>query len=62
MRFHIHIYKVSGKAEINVDADNPAEAKSIALSQRDDLEYGQSECNYIALEFDENDPSVLRSR
>ena len=53
--FHIHVYKVSGKAEVNVEADSEAEAKKIAadiIKENKDLPFGVSDCNHIILAFE----------
>lgn len=51
MKYHVHIYKVVEKAEINVEAKDEVEAQEKALAEKDKLKFSVSDCNYIAMEF-----------
>lgn len=50
-KYHVHIYEVNKKAEINIIAENATEAKEIALRFKDNLSYHGSDCKHIALDF-----------
>ena len=49
--YHIHIYKVLSKAEINIKAISPLVARRKALEKRGKLKFGKSDCGYLALDF-----------
>lgn len=49
--YHIHIYKILSKAELNIRADSPQDARRRALEKRDKLKFGKSDCRYLALDF-----------
>jgi len=51
MRFHVHVYKVHAKAEIEVEAQSEEEANTKALELKENIEYGEPDCHYIALAF-----------
>lgn len=48
--YHIHVYKIVGKAEINVIAEDEYEAKDIALRFKNNVKYKKSDCNYMAID------------
>ena len=50
--YHVHVYKVTKKAEITLLAKDEVEAKKMAFNERTKLEYGKSDCNYLALSFE----------
>ncbi len=50
--YHVHVYKVTKKAEITILADNEEEAKKEALNDRRKLQFLQSDCNYLALSWE----------
>jgi len=52
MRFHIHIYQVEKKAEININADDSETALRAALKEKETLSYQKSDCHFIAMEFE----------
>jgi len=49
--YHVHIYKVLSKAELDVEADSSQDARGRALKKKDRLEFGKSDCKYLALDF-----------
>lgn len=49
-KYHIHIYRIVAKAEINIIAEDVIMAKEIALKFKDRLDYGHSDCNYISID------------
>jgi len=56
VKYHIHIYRVVGMAECDVEADVPSKAKAQALkalkkTDRADRLFGKSDCKYIAVAF-----------
>jgi len=55
MRFHIHIYQVVKKAEININADDSEIALRTALKEKETLSYQESDCRFIAMEFENGD-------
>lgn len=55
-RYHIHIYKVVGKMEVDIEAKVPSEAKSNALKALKKIKnptplFGKSDCQYISMAF-----------
>lgn len=50
--YHIHVYKVTKKAEITILAKDEVEAQKEALDNRKKLNFGQSDCNYLAVSFE----------
>ena len=50
-KYHIHVYEVVKKADINIIAEDAIKAKEIALKFRNDLTYKDSDCEYIAIDF-----------
>ena len=52
--YHIHIYKVETKYEIDIEAKNEILAKEIALemAKNNKLKECEKDCNYIALDFE----------
>lgn len=52
MKYHIHVYKVSGKAELDVEAVDAVEARRKALEVRDKLGYSESDCSYVAVDVE----------
>jgi len=52
MKYHIHIYKVVGKTELDVFAENEIEAKQKALEvDKYNTLYNKSDCAKIVLAF-----------
>ena len=51
MKYHVHIYSVISKAEINIKAKNHKDAKKKALLKVKDLRYKKPDCEFIALSF-----------
>jgi len=49
--YHVHIYKVTSMAEIDIEVHSSLEAKIKALDKKGDLKYKKSDCKYIALDF-----------
>jgi len=54
VRVHVHIYKVIGKAEKDLDAENTDEASKVALrsAKAGELAFGESDCEYIAIPYE----------
>jgi len=51
---HVHVYRVTGKAELDIKANRKrAEAKALKMASADKLEFGESDCQYLALSFSE---------
>ena len=53
MKVHLHIYKVVAKTECDFEADTVTAAQVEALDQakRGQLDFGDSDCGYIASVF-----------
>jgi len=56
MKYHIHIYKVIGKMEIDMDAEVASIAKTKALKALKQIKnpsslFGEPDCQYIAMAF-----------
>ena len=51
MKYHCHIYRVTAKAEVDVDAETAEEARSKALATRTTVVFDTPDCTYIALDF-----------
>ena len=56
MKYHIHVYKVSSKAEIDIKAVVASKAMKKALAALKKVEkldsiFGKSDCKYIAIAF-----------
>jgi len=56
MKYHIHIYRVVGKFEIDMEAKVASEAKSKALKILKKIKnpqgiFDKSDCQYIAMAF-----------
>lgn len=51
MQIHVHVYKIAGKAEVNITTENEVEAKekALAMVKQGSLKSGESDCNYIAM-------------
>ena len=50
-KFHIQVYKVSAKAEIDIIAEDKAVAKSKALLSK--LNFIKPDCKFIAVDVEE---------
>jgi hypothetical protein len=57
---HVHVYKVIGMREIDVDTDSPIEARSRALETEFKVLY-PPDCKYIALTLEGNDENKYRA-
>lgn len=53
-KYHVHAYDISLKAELDIEANNPKEAKEKALDPLCQLQWGCPDCRYIALTFPED--------
>jgi len=56
MKYHVHIYKVAGKMEVDIEAKVASIAKSKALKVLKQIKnpsslFGESDCQYIAIAF-----------
>lgn len=59
MKIHVHVYKVTLKAEIDFDEDEfgsmssmeDAESTALKLAESGALKFGESDCRFIALGF-----------
>lgn len=49
-KYHIHVYKIVSMAEVDIEATNKIEAKEKALSFKNELKYGESDCSFIAVD------------
>jgi len=55
MKTHVHVYKVTLKAEIDsdeFDSVEEAEAVALKLAEFGKLNFGESDCKFMALGFD----------
>jgi len=52
-KYHIHVYKVSGKLELDTFTYSEEGAKSgaLALAEKDAFAFGESDCKHIAIAF-----------
>lgn len=51
---HVHVYRVTEKAELDIKANRKrAEAKALKIASAGKLEFGESDCQYLALSFNE---------
>ena len=46
---HVHVYKIAGKAEVDVNAYSSKEATELALKMTSDLRFGESDCKHLAM-------------
>lgn len=53
-KYHIHIYKVIEKAEVEIEAKNEIEArhKGIELATEGKMEFGKTDCKMISMEWE----------
>lgn len=54
-KYHVHVYKVIGKIEIDIEAETEiiAKTKALKLVKKSKLNtFIKSDCNYIALAFE----------
>lgn len=51
MNWHVHLYKVIGKAELNIEADTEKEALEKALKRKDEVKYGKADFSVLAQGF-----------
>lgn len=51
MLIHIHVYKIAGKAEVDIKTENEFEAKekALAMMKQGSLKTMESDCEYIAM-------------
>ena len=56
--YHVHVYDVSLKAELDIEANSPQEARSRALDPLCQLQWQCPDCRYIALTFEDNKMSL----
>jgi len=51
MEYHIHIYKIIGKAEVDLEKESVQAAQIEALQQAktDSLQFSKSHCSFIAI-------------
>lgn len=54
-KYHVHVYKVVGKLEYNINAPTGEDAKKIALERAKKESFKQSDCVFIALDFQIDD-------
>ena len=60
-KYHVHVYKVVGKVEVETLATNENKAREFALEyvkERNSYIFGESDCNMIAIEFEEIDEEI----
>ena len=59
MGYHIHVFKVVAKAEIDVGPEyksaDQAQKRALVLARADELEFRKSEIEYIAIPFETGD-------
>lgn len=53
MHYHVHVYRVSGEVDFEVEAENDQEARQKALALRKEhiSKLGKADCNFIAISF-----------
>lgn len=56
--FHIHVYRIAGKAEFDIRAENKSEAraKALKLAKSKKTFFRSPDCKFIALDFDHGLP------
>ena len=47
-KYHIHLYKTTKMAEINIEAKDPTDAEDRALEKIKELKFKRSDCKTIA--------------
>jgi len=55
MKTHIHVYRVTLKAEVDSDefeSVEDAEKQALKLAESGELNFGESDCKFMALGFD----------
>ena len=52
MIYHIHVYKVKGMVQLDIDVDTPEEARLEALKKAKEYPLEKSDCEYIAITFE----------
>ena len=50
--YHVHVYKVTKKAEITILAESEEEARKEAMIARRGLQFEQPDCKFIALSWE----------
>lgn len=56
MKFHVHVYKVIGKLDLDIEASNDLEAREKALELAKTIdEFQESDCQFIVFSFDEQE-------
>lgn len=61
--YHVHVYQVSVLGEVNIEADNPIEAREIAMemSRKGEVSLRFPDCGTLAIAFENDDRhSVLK--
>ena len=59
MLYHVCVYKVSGKLEFDIEADNDKDAKIDAINRAKKSDsWNESDCSVIAISFPEHDSVV----
>lgn len=51
--YHVHVYKVVGMVQLDVDADTKEKARLEALAEVKERTLEKADCEYIALTFEE---------
>ena len=49
---HVHVYKVEALAEVNIETEDPVEARFAAFKQTTELNFGKADCRYVAVTFE----------
>ncbi|RLG58748.1 MAG: hypothetical protein DRN95_03790 [Candidatus Hydrothermarchaeota archaeon] len=50
-KYHLHVYKVIGKAELDILARDEVEAREKALQLVGELVFQKSDCKYVVFSF-----------
>ncbi len=53
MKYHVHVYMIVKKAEIDLDSESEEAAmkEALTLTKKGELEFGESDCKFLALPF-----------
>ena len=61
-RYHIHVYQVSSMGEVNVEADNPIEAreKAMEMAREGLVSLRFPDCGTLAIAFPDEKHEILK--
>ena len=50
-KYHVHVYRVLGMVEVELEADNDVQARARAIEESKVKKLGHADCHSIAVEF-----------